>query len=64
MVQNLSVELITENDLVLKGSVQRLLFGVSGIPDASFAHKVELTIMHGHRFRRTYKSSPEATRPC
>jgi hypothetical protein len=50
MSKDLPEEFIAENDLVLEFARQGLLIGVSGIPDAGFAHEAESCLMNYHRF--------------
>jgi hypothetical protein len=45
VIQDLAIELVTENNHVLAIPRKKLLIGVSGIPDAGFAHEIKTCAM-------------------
>jgi hypothetical protein len=46
VVENLTIEVVAENDQVLAIPGRRLLIRVPGIPDPSFAHEIEPGPVH------------------
>jgi hypothetical protein len=45
VIENLSVELVAQDNYVLADARKHLLIGVSGTPDPGFAHEVEADLV-------------------
>jgi hypothetical protein len=63
MAHDLLIELVTQDDHVLAITWQRLLFGISGIPDPSFGHEAEACPVNNDGPRALRVRTEEDRRP-
>src|SRR5215471_2265125 len=64
MLQNLLIELFSENNQILTVARKALLAGIAGIPDPRFAHEMEPRLVHNRRHRAVGVGSEEDGGPA